>query len=105
VVFAGNSAFDATGASGCSGAPKTCAPLWNLTSGEVDAAANGVAYATSSSTITTFDASGTMNCTGMPKTCAPLSTTPLATPTSPVVVNGTLYAGSTDNKLHAYALT
>ena len=41
-------AFDATGSSGCSGTPKTCAPLWTATTGgriiSSPAVANGSVY-------------------------------------------------------------
>lgn len=82
-------AFDAAGASGCSGSPKTCSPLWTapmrsecsigpcelsgpaVDGGTVYVGANrgdefpriGALYA--------FDAAGQVNCSGQPRTCQP----------------------------------
>jgi hypothetical protein len=73
-------AFDASGATGCSGTPKTCTPLWQaqgqfgtptVSGGYVYVGSGG-----STQTFSVFDASGTTNCTGIPKTCTALWTDP-----------------------------
>ena len=91
-------AVDAAGNSGCSGVPRTCAPLWTaaLADGSTSspAVANGVVYVTSDDgTLAAFDAAGTMGCSGTPTTCTPLWTAHIGTASfpSPVVVNGVLY--------------
>jgi hypothetical protein len=68
-------AFDANGITNCSGAPKTCAPLWTTTVGaNVPAAiAGGVAYTGDfNGTLYAFDVTGRTNCSGTPRKCAPL---------------------------------
>ena len=95
-------AFDAEGVQSCSGAAKTCAPLWTATTGgfaySSPAVANGVVYLGSYiGTFYAFDAAGVQSCSGAPRTCAPLWTANVATiVASPAVVNGTVYlsAGS-----------
>jgi outer membrane protein assembly factor BamB len=76
-------AFDATGASGCSGTPLTCAPRWTsaatgsatteppvVLSGRVYV---GEMFSTGSSVgAEAFDALGSTGCSGTPKVCAPL---------------------------------
>jgi PQQ-like domain len=96
-------AFDATGATGCSGAPTTCAPLWTAPAAYFDGmtVADGEVFVTDQEGVQAFDAAGTRNCSGTPKVCAPLWTTATATntsasgftpgPGSPVVANGVLY--------------
>ncbi len=112
-------AFDALGQTGCTGIPKTCAPLWTaITGGAVrtsPSVANGVVYVdvTDPSTgdvfqhgfVYAFDASGTSGCSGTPKRCAPLwsATTLGAITASPAVANGMLYIGS-QNGLYAFGL-
>jgi outer membrane protein assembly factor BamB len=107
-------AFDAAGA-GCSGTPKTCTPLWigatggNGPSDSSPAVANGVVYIGSelsrgyaglSNPLVAFDATGA-NCSGTPKTCTPLWTgqtggTAAPSKSSPSVVNGVVYIGSSE---------
>jgi hypothetical protein len=99
-------AFDATGDTNCSGAPVTCAPLWEMQSGAVysaPAVANGVVYANTSSfsfdeeqsssdgALVAVDASGTTNCSGVPKTCAPQWTVQGGGSGYPAVANGVVY--------------
>jgi outer membrane protein assembly factor BamB len=75
-------AFDAAGATDCSGTPKTCSPLWryDVLSQAVGppAVADGHVYVGIGSHIFgdfgAFDASGTTNCSGTPKVCEPLWT-------------------------------
>ncbi len=103
-------AFDANGATDCSGSPNQCSPLWTGSTGLIGsntpAVANGVVYITSSatsvsatseipSTLYAFDANGVTDCSGSPKVCQPLWTAPLssadANDSSPVVTNGMVY--------------
>ncbi len=88
VVYVGETngnldAYDANGASNCSGTPNQCSPLWTgSTPGNggtsAPAVANGVVYIVSSdgATLSAFDAAGATNCSGNPKVCQPLWTAP-----------------------------
>jgi outer membrane protein assembly factor BamB len=105
IVFVGNDAFDASGSSGCSGTPKTCMPLWTNANGVVGGLANGVAYSTTASGVTAYDATGSTSCSGSPKTCASLWSASISNPTSPVVVNGNVWIGSSDHSLHVFGLS
>jgi outer membrane protein assembly factor BamB len=108
VVYAESSdgklfAFDASGATNCSGTPKACSPLWTAAlSGTPQfnsspAVANGVVYAPSS-TLQAFDANGSTNCSGTPKVCTPLwSYNVTVYAASPSVANGLVYIGSASN--------
>lgn len=73
-------AFDAAGVGGCSGVPKTCAPLWTASdpngSAGTPSVANGIVYLGGNYQIEAFDAAGVKGCTGVPKTCAALWTAP-----------------------------
>lgn len=108
VVYVGETngnldAYDANGASDCSGTPNLCSPLWTGSTGANGAAsapavANGVVYIVSAdgSTLSAFEANGTTNCSGTPKVCQPLWTAP-TTPggdSSAVVADGVVYIGS-----------
>jgi outer membrane protein assembly factor BamB len=105
-------AFDADGNINCSGAPRTCTPLFadqttsNVRSSPV--VANGVLYIGSvHNTIEVFDANGTTNCSGVPKVCAPLwtGTAPgiLGEQLSvPALANGLVYVGARDGTLYAF---
>ena len=101
----GLAAFDSAGVSGCSGAPKVCAPLWTTSRGAetAPAVANGVIYATDTTGISAFDAHGSVNCSGVPAVCLPVWTAagPFVA-SSPSVVNGRIYVGGTDG-LHVFA--
>jgi outer membrane protein assembly factor BamB len=96
------SAFDATGAVGCAGTPKTCAPLWKSVDlgGPVSsspAVAGGLVYAASGDArLLAFDATGSRGCSGTPKTCSPVWTAPLpgSAAASPTVVGGRVFAVS-----------
>ena len=89
-------AFDALGTTGCTGSPKTCAPVWRasvpgapltptIVGNTVYAAAGGALYA--------FDAAGSTNCSGTPKVCQPLWTAGPALD-SPVVDQGVVYVST-----------
>lgn len=97
-------AFDAAGVTGCSGSPKTCAPLWTgaLPGGtdSTPAVSKGVVYIGSTTNgtvagrINAFDAAGVTNCSGSPVTCQPLwvSNTISIIGSTPVsVANGVVY--------------
>jgi outer membrane protein assembly factor BamB len=94
-------AFDAAGTTHCSGAPKTCTPLWTATTagtGASAAVAKGVVYVfveLPAEVLYAFDAAGSTHCSGVPKTCTPLWT---ASPGGseggfrpPAVANGVVY--------------
>jgi outer membrane protein assembly factor BamB len=116
VVYVGGTndklyAFDAAGVAGCSGSPKTCAPLWTATTGgwieASPAVANGVVYIGSGNDLLyAFDAAGSTRCSGSPKTCAPLWTgaTGGYISSSPAVANGVVYIGSFDDDMYAFAV-
>jgi outer membrane protein assembly factor BamB len=102
-------AFDAAGNTKCSGAPKTCAPLWTATTIGVPssaAVAHGVVYVfveLPAEVLYAFDGSGTRNCSGVPKACSPLWT---ATPAGsgggfrpPAVANGVVYVSADQHLL------
>jgi hypothetical protein len=95
-------AFAADGSTGCSGAPKVCAPLWTgaMSGNEVNSAApavaNGIVYVDNPlSGLYAFDATGTRNCSASAtgKTCAPLWNAPSAKGSggAPAVANGVVY--------------
>jgi len=96
-------AFRAAGTTGCSGTPKTYAPLWTAaiagggTVGQSSpVVAGAVVYVSAGSTLYAFSAAGTTGCSGTPKTCAPLwtGTSPSNTTyASPAVANGMVYEG------------
>lgn len=106
-------AFDAAGSTGCSGTPKTCAPLWTAgieTSDSPPAVANGVVYVGAvdrDESLFAFDAAGSTGCSGIPKTCEPLWTagTQSGVYSSPAVANGIVYVGSSDRRLYAFDAT
>ena len=105
--------YDAAGVSGCSGAPKVCAPLWSATVGgngsappAAPAVANGVVYAgADDGTVRAFDATGTTGCAGTPKVCAPLWTTKVSGIVGPLeVANGRLFVPTSAGNVNAFAL-
>jgi PQQ-like domain len=90
-------AFSANGTTNCSGAPKTCTPLWTATNAGLDAVANGIVYGetTSNNQLSAFDAGGVTNCSGTPKVCQPLWSYSLTGPVGPVsVANGLVFYAS-----------
>jgi outer membrane protein assembly factor BamB len=99
-------AFDAAGASGCSGSPKVCQPLWSTDNfaAERPVVAGGLVYASSvDPTLAAFDAAGVSGCSGSPKVCEPLWTArDGAVVSSPAVVDGVVYVASLDGSLYAY---
>src|SRR6185437_13753814 len=82
----GLEAYSTNGATGCSGSPATCAPLWTYVSGPLAggiAISNGVVYAPTSNGLEAFDGAGQTNCSGTPTVCQPLWSAPgtFGTPT------------------------
>ena len=109
-------AFDASGASGCSGtgAARTCSPLWTARLSSFfdnsPAIANGMVFAgggdsfTGAGKLFAFDAAGSQGCGGSPRTCAPLWIGDLACCeiSAPVVVGNTVYVTASDGELAAF---
>jgi outer membrane protein assembly factor BamB len=94
-------AFDAKGVAGCSGAPKTCTPLWT---GSIGVSSLAVARGTlfvASDRLAAFDAAGVQGCSGTPKTCTPLWTASVSVG-SLVVAGDFVYASSGDGTLFAF---
>jgi outer membrane protein assembly factor BamB len=114
VVYVGSDdgnlyAFDATGSAGCSGTPKTCAPLWTAPNGGGSGSptvVNGVVYV-GADQLYAFDATGSTACSGTPKTCAPLWTAPTGEfgTSSPAVAGGVVYVKSESGNLDAFDAT
>jgi hypothetical protein len=88
-------AYDATGNTGCSGSPTSCAPLWTAAAGAGGndlTVANGVAYVNGNYGLYAFDAAGSKNCGGSPKVCSPLWQTATGPGSGPALVaNGVVY--------------
>ena len=103
-------AFDAAGGeASCSGAPKTCSPLWTgATRGVINSspAVDGktVYVGSDDGRLYAFDAAGVASCSGAPKTCQPLWTASTNGPvnSSPAVANGVVYVGSNDSNVYAF---
>ncbi len=95
-------AFDATGATGCTGTPKTCAPLWSSVdlggalSTSPAVSAGLVFVATPDGRLVAFDATGTNGCSGAPKICNPVwtATLPGSASASPTVAGGRVFVVS-----------
>jgi outer membrane protein assembly factor BamB len=94
---------------------ESSSPLWTAgTSGPIafssPAVANGIVFIGSDDDkVYAFDAAGRQNCDlseGYPARCTPLwtATTGGLVDSSPAVVNGTVYVGSGDGKVYAFAL-
>ena len=103
------SAFDTSGATGCTGSPPVCSPQWTMSTGGAiagsPAVANGVVYVGSTDgTLYAADAAGLNGCTGTPTVCTPLWTAPTggAITSSPAVGGSTVFVGSADHDLTAY---
>ncbi len=100
----GLEAYSASGTTGCSGSPSTCAPLRSYATGALGgnlgvlnsniAVVNGVVYASTSGGLEAFDAAGQSNCSGTPIVCQPLWTS-AGTFGSPTVSNGTVFMTTT----------
>jgi hypothetical protein len=92
-------AFDATGATGCSGQPKACTPLWTAPTAFPDGMTigDGDVFVTDDEGVQAFSASGSAGCSGAPKVCTPLWTTSTHGLSfkpgtgSPLVAGGVLY--------------
>jgi outer membrane protein assembly factor BamB len=104
-------AFSAAGATGCSGTPKTCLPIWTapgLGGPTSPVVANGVVYTGEAGRVYGLSAAGTIDCTGTtPKRCRPLWTSAddgNATYASPAIANGVVYEAQWDSpSLVAYS--
>ena len=74
-------AFDASGTTNCSGAPKMCTSLWTTSDFPTvlpPAVAHGNVYVTSlNNGLAAFDAGGVKNCSGTPVVCSPVWTSPI----------------------------
>jgi outer membrane protein assembly factor BamB len=108
-------AFDAAGATGCTGSPVTCTPLWTaentLGVRGSPAVSNGIVYVTDSSfpvedvdspsgTVRAFDAAGVTGCSGTPKLCDPLWTASVGPVyASPAVARGNVYVSALNGDL------
>jgi len=113
------SAYDATGATGCSGSPPTCQPLWTapLGAGTITPASptvvGGVVYVTADTldgaVLFAFDAAGQQGCSGTPTVCVPLWTAEFGRQTvvnpearSPAVANGRVFVSGADFTVYAF---
>jgi hypothetical protein len=95
----GLEAYSATGSTGCSGSPVSCAPLWSYATGPLSgniAVSNGVVYASTSSGLDAFDATGGTNCSGAPTVCQPLWSAS-GTFSTPTVSNNTVFVVGSGN--------
>ncbi|MGZ4756767.1 MAG: outer membrane protein assembly factor BamB family protein [Acidimicrobiia bacterium] len=102
-------AFDAAGTVNCSGAPKTCQPLWvsDLWTGAgfeaPPAIANGRVYRAVGSQLRAYDLHGSTNCSGSPKVCNKLWVAQVGTGIrAPAVANGLVYVSAADGTVQAY---
>ncbi len=106
------SAFETTGTRHGSGRclkdVNLCTALWQTaatpTADSVSGApalANGVLYTGGTSTLRAYDAAGRTGCAAFPVSCEPLFSAPPRTYAAPVVVDGTLFSGSSGG-LHAF---
>jgi hypothetical protein len=95
-------AFDARGATNCSGTPKVCSPLWTATTfGSATAVtlAGGVVYQASdlagvpTVSVVAYDVAGVRNCSGVPVVCSPLwsAMVPGHVTVPPSISNGVAY--------------
>jgi hypothetical protein len=102
-------AFDAAGTVNCSGAPKTCQPLWvsdPWTGAGFDAPpaiANGRVYRAVGTQLRSYDLHGSTNCSGSPKVCNKLWVAQVGTGVrAPAVANGLVYVSAADGTVQAY---
>lgn len=106
-------AFDATGGSGCSGTPKTCAPLWTAAApSSYPTVVGNVVYASGNAGTSTtgeldaYDAAGVQGCSGAPKICTPIWTASTPAGLGQTAVDGnSVYVTSTDGALYAFDAT
>jgi hypothetical protein len=102
-------AFSANGTAGCSGIPRTCAPLWTgpVTADVLNsspAVANGAVYIAFGHRLYAFSRRGTSGCSGTPRTCTPLWTAGVGADLySPAAVHGVVYVEGGDGKLYAFS--
>jgi hypothetical protein len=102
-------AFDAAGTVNCSGAPKTCQPLWvsdpwtGVGSDAPPAIAHGRVYRAVGSQLRSYDLHGSTNCSGSPKVCNKLWVAQVGTGVrAPAVANGLVYVSASDGTVQAY---
>jgi outer membrane protein assembly factor BamB len=101
-------AFNALGATNCSGSPSVCLPLWTASAGGPIVSTPGLGFdnvyvGSSYGTLSAFSTSGTTNCSGSPKVCAPLWTASTGGEvSSPLVVGGVVYVTSVNDRLYAF---
>jgi outer membrane protein assembly factor BamB len=103
-------AFDADGATNCSGSPTTCPPLWTspalsgFVTGTPAVAGGRVFVGSTAGRLYAFDAGGITNCAGAPKICQPLWTSVVvgSIQSSPVVANDKVFVGSDDHNVYAF---
>jgi eukaryotic-like serine/threonine-protein kinase len=91
--------------------PKTCTPLWTSNSDgsrggsdSTPAVVGGFVYAAVDGALQVYDAAGSVGCSGIPKRCAPLWSAYdlIGFTTSPTVVSGVVYVGSSSGALYAF---
>lgn len=99
-------AFDAAGATNCSGVPKTCDPLWTASTGGgmgSPLVVGDVVYIGASDGLHAFDSRGEEGCSGAPRTCQPLWTAPMALDASaPALAGGVVYVSAQGMRLYAF---
>ena len=106
------SAFETTGtrhgSDRCLKDVNLCTALWQTAATPTaesvfgaPALANGVLYSGGTSTLRAYDAAGRTGCGAFPVSCEPLFSAPPRTYAASVVVDGTLFSGSSDG-LHAF---
>ena len=108
-------AFDAAGIQGCSGVPKSCAPLWvsALPANDVfwgSAASASLLFVVSgpsstAASLRVFDTHGAP-CAAPPASCSALGTLSLGEPyvTAPILTNGRVVVGGRDSVLKVFTL-
>jgi outer membrane protein assembly factor BamB len=101
--------YDRSGVQGCSGAPKTCQPLWTAPAGPgfvqdvSPVVTGGMVYVPYHEFLYAYDAAGVDGCSGSPKTCAPLweghcrDGAFCASFSAAAVADGTVYVGSMED--------
>jgi hypothetical protein len=102
-------AFDATGTRNCSGAPKTCQPLWVTdpwtgTGAEAPPAiADGRLFRAVGTQLRAYDLHGSTSCSGSPKVCNRLWVAEVGNGVrAPAVANGLVYVSAADGTVQAY---
>jgi outer membrane protein assembly factor BamB len=111
--------FDAAGIKNCSGTPVVCQPIWTgevtLSGGQLYSGvtvSNNILYVEGPGELLAFDTTGSNNCTGSTPVCLPLWSGTTGTDTyinstnsAPVVANGIVFIGNSDQKLYLFDAT